>query len=250
MKASDPIIANHWVSEKLLEISQKNLETTKKDLEKNWIAQIVGVSASFALIFGLGEPLSHKIFDEPGYDRVLYLVLPLVNFYLFMRFGGLLSAFSAARFAAEQTMTAYYRQAKSRKLKLDAMPPPQIYYQTNSYFEYFHNRETNFGAFAYLLFVPIVLALNNSISSYLLLEFFGKNLISFSVALAYFVPIIILYLNYYKSNKDRPFAYMDEKFNFILFSYIVIFGICLILLFVAVWHPITLKLGPTASPMD
>jgi hypothetical protein len=139
-----------WVPEKLVEISIKKLETVKRDLEKNWAYQITSVGLSVGLLLGLGDAISKKLFDSSGYDNALFLILPLVNLYLFMRFGGLFSAFSKARFATEKIVTAFYQNAISEDLSIDRVPDMATFFETNSYFEYYHSREyTDFGVFAY-----------------------------------------------------------------------------------------------------
>ena len=108
----EPASAQLWAPEKLLEISLQKLDSTKKDLEKNWTSQLISVGASLGVILGLGSLISKRMFEAPGYENILYLILPLINFYLFMRFGGLLSAFSSARFAAEKMVKSYYQKAE------------------------------------------------------------------------------------------------------------------------------------------
>jgi len=95
--------------EKLLELVIKKCDDAKKDLEKNWTYQIISVGVSLGLIFGLGQAISKHYLDEAGHERVLYLVLPLINLYLFMRFGFLASVFSHARLAQEWLSATYLR---------------------------------------------------------------------------------------------------------------------------------------------
>ena len=72
--------------------------------------------------------------------------------------------------------------------------------------------------------MPIILALNNVTSIYMLFKFFDQKLWAYVVMTVYVLPTTLLYVNYYAANKKRPFAYTNEKFNFILFAYAVIFA--------------------------
>ena len=243
----EPASAQLWAPEKLLEISLQRLESTKKDLEKNWTSQLISVGASLGVILGLGSLISKRMFETPGYENVLYLILPLINFYLFMRFGGLLSAFSSARFAAQKMVMSYYEKARREKSGLDQIPEPSVFYETNSYFEYYHDRTENWGTFAYLLLVPVILALNNVTSIYMLFKFFGQGLLRYVVIAVYVLPIILLYIYYYLANQKRPFAYMSEKFNFILFAYVIIFTLGLLLLSWALLHDVSFTLRPSTT---
>jgi len=244
---AEPASAQLWAPEKLLEISLQKLDSTKKDLEKNWTSQLASVGASLGVILGLGSLISKRMFEAPGYENILYLILPLINFYLFMRFGGLLSAFSSARFAAEKMVKSYYQKAELEKLDLHQIPEPSIFFETNSYFEYYHNLATNWGTFAYLLLVPIILALNNVTSIYMLFKFFDQKVWAYVVITVYVLPIALLYINYYAANKKRPFAYTNEKFNFILFAYAVIFGLGVLLLSWALFHGVSFSLKPSVT---
>jgi hypothetical protein len=209
MQDHQPSLTELWQPDKLLEISLQNLDRTKKDLEKNWASQMISVGTSIGVILGLGSPISY-----PAYGNVLCLILPLVNLYLFMRFGGLLSAFSSARFAAEKMVRTYYQKAGLTNYAL--IPGESEFFRTNSYFEYYHDRITNRGTFAYLLLVPIVLTLSNVTSMYMLMVFFkntGNTIVGYAIVVLYVAPIIILYWNYYLANKEKPIAYSD-KMNF------------------------------------
>ena len=165
--------------DKLLDLVLAKTESTKKDLEKNWSYQITSVGISLGVVLGLGDPLAEKYFEVPGYVRVLYLALPLVNLYLFMRFGSLASAFSEARFAAERLAKKYFKDNRLDTPELSRRIEPSVIYATNSYFEYFHHSDASLAKFAYSLFLPFLFALSHSVSLYLLLMFFGFNLLAY-----------------------------------------------------------------------
>lgn len=215
--------AKFWAPEKLVELSILNLESAKKDLEKNWMSQLFALGASLAAILGLGALISQRVFGEPGYENILYLLLPMANFYLFLRFGNLLSTFSEARFAAEQLVTNYYENARSLGFPVDTAPDKSAFYKTNSYFEYYHTRDADQLMFMYLLLVPIILTLNNVTSLFMLLTFFGRNIWGYSVAALSLAGMIALYIGYYLYNRDKSFAFVNRNFNFIKFAYTLIF---------------------------
>ena len=83
MQDHQPSLTEVWQPDKLLDISLQNLDKTKKDLEKNWVSQLISVGASIGVILGLGSPISYKLFEIASYGNVLYLMLPLVNLIFF-----------------------------------------------------------------------------------------------------------------------------------------------------------------------
>ena len=243
---------SHWAPEKLMELSVTNLEAAKKDLEKNWMSQLFALGASLAVILGLGKLISERVFGAVGYESILYLLLPMANLYLFLRFGNLLSTFSEARFAAQTFFTNFYANAQSRGLPVDAAPEPSAFYKTNSYFEYYHYSDANWGMFVYMLLVPVVLTLNNVTSLYMLYIFMGRSIWGYFLDLLLIGCISALYYAYYASNKDRQFAYMTSKFNFILFAYLVISvaGLVLLVSTVKLGVPFSLKAGAGSVSAD
>jgi hypothetical protein len=76
------------------------------------------------------------------------IIMPIVALYLFMRFGILLYFFFNAREELEQVC---------KKSNI-----PSALYETNSYFEHYHNTKFGFVLGLYSLFVPVILALNHS----------------------------------------------------------------------------------------
>jgi hypothetical protein len=237
-----PEAGDDTVPDKLLDQVLKKLDATKEDLEKNWLSQIVAVSASLGMMLGLGEPISRKIFDTPGYENVLYLVFPMVNLYLVMRFGGLASAFSETRFAAEALATKYFFQQRIDEMSFANVVRPSVMFQTNSYFEYFHHRGYNIGVFLYSLFVPIVLSINHATSLYLLLRFFGLKPLGYGVAIVYCLPIVGLYVAYYRANRQNPLVYSTRRLNYLMFSNVLILMFSALLLYWALQFPGALHL--------
>ena len=140
--------------EKLLDLVIKKCDDSKKDLEKNWTYQIIAVGVSVGLIFGLGQAISKHYLDEVGHERVLYLVLPLINLYLFMRFGFLASIFSDARLALEQLATTYFKLVELKEIDPALTLGSSVLSTTNSYFEFYHRGRPNLGVFLYSLFCP------------------------------------------------------------------------------------------------
>jgi hypothetical protein len=100
---------NIAVSDRLLGLLYQKCEGAKTDLEHNWIYQIASVGISLGLMFGLAEPISKHFLETVGHERILYLILPAANLYLFMRFGFLSSVFNDCRVALEVLSEKYFR---------------------------------------------------------------------------------------------------------------------------------------------
>ena len=217
----------------LLAIILQKAEASKKDLEQNWLYQTMSVGLSLGLVVGLGDVVSKKLFDAPGHETILYLLLPMVNLYLFMRFGALATAFSRARFAAQNLTSTYFEQRPVKALhpglpngsRLTGNLQLKVWYETNSYFEYFHQpisgKIGTIGVFIYSLFVPGLFTLNHCISIYLLLAIFGHYSIGYTVIAIYSLPIIGLYIAYYATNRGT-----NRRPNFILLSYVITAILC------------------------
>src|ERR1041385_7565545 len=93
------------VPETLLKTVLYNLDNAKKELDRHWRFLIFATAVTFAAMLGirgLGAWIAEKIFSEPENQRLLLLLLPFVNLYLFMRFGFLLAYFTGVRLAAEE----------------------------------------------------------------------------------------------------------------------------------------------------
>jgi hypothetical protein len=189
-------VSDFVMPEKILDYVLKKCDSTKKDLEKNWLYQITCVAASLAMIMGLGKLVSKKIFEEPGYENVLYLVLPLVSLYLFMQFGSLLSAFAKARVAAEDLVKEYFRERNVERLQPTIRP--SIIFSTTSFFEYFRAGPENIGVFVHSLFAPTLLAVSHTASVYLLFKLFGYSWQGYIIVIVYCCIIVSLYAGYYR----------------------------------------------------
>jgi hypothetical protein len=222
----------------LLALILHKAEATKKDLEKNWLYQTISVGLSLGLIVGLGDVVSRKLFDAPGHETALCWLLPFVNLYLFMRFGALATAFSRARFAAQNLTSRYFEQNPMQGL-YSSLPEdirsngslyPGVWYETNSYFEYFHQttsgKVSTIGVFIYSLFVPVLFAVNHCISMYLLLAIFGHTTRGYFIIAIYSLPVVGLYIAYYMTNRGK-----NRRPNFILLSYAVTALLCIVFLF-------------------
>jgi hypothetical protein len=220
------------------------------------MSQIISVGASLGMVLGLGEPISKKFFDAPGYENMLFLVLPLINLYLFMRFGNLASAFSEARFSAEALATRYFSQCHIDKMSFEKEMTfvkeirPSIMFHTNSYFEYFHHRGSGLFVilvFLYSLFVPALFSVSHAVSLYLLLKFVGTTPGGYIIAVLYCLPIIGLYIAYYRANRSNAFVYSVGSFSYLILSITFIFIVTSLLLYSFFQFAGTLHLGGTRS---
>ncbi len=210
--------------EKLLDLVIKKCDDSKKDLEKNWTYQIIAVGVSVGLIFGLGQAISKHYLDEVGHERVLYLVLPLINLYLFMRFGFLASIFSDARLALEQLATTYFKLVELKEIDPALTLGSSVLSTTNSYFEFYHRGRPNLGVFLYSLFVPTVFAASHASSLFLLELLVGSashrapSRGILIVWILYLIPVLSLYVAYYMGNRDLTFTIAGKRYSFVRYS--------------------------------
>jgi hypothetical protein len=186
-------------SEELLTLLWNKCESTKTDLEKNWTYQMVMSVVSLGLVFGLGTLISKYLFQEEGRENVIYIVAPMISLYLFMRFGGLLTAFSNVRMDFEQLSEEYVKLT-------GCIVQPSTLSNTNSYFEYYHRDNTNLAILMYCLFVPIVLATNTSTSLYLIWKQIGDPPFAALICFIYLIPTATLYYMFYINNKHNKFG--------------------------------------------
>ena len=213
------------VPETLLKTVLSNLETAKKDLDKHWRYLLFGTAISLAIItWGLGAQISEKV-GVPGQEKLLFLLVPLVNLYLFMRFGFLLAYFSGVRFAAEDLAERYFVEEEITSKSLS----PHLLFGTNSYFEYIHERQWNWGILLYSLAIPFVSALNHAASLLLLWRYFDGNYFKYVGILLYGFAVAALCATYYKVNKERRFNVMGERtiaiYMFLNFALTLLFAL-------------------------
>jgi hypothetical protein len=200
------------IAEKYLDRMLGRLDSAKTDLEKNWLSQITSIAISVALVAGLGSAIANKLFDDPKTDNVLYVALPLVNTYLFVRFGLIAGVFSKARFHTERLTKELLHQHELPK-SFDAT---QIY-RTNSYFEWAHDSFA-WPSVSFLMTIPLVFGLNHSITLYLLYKVLGWSAwYCLSVAL-YLAVVATCYVSYYLSNRYNTVVLVGERKN----SFIVV----------------------------
>jgi hypothetical protein len=234
---------NIAVSDRLLGLLYQKCEGAKTDLEHNWIYQIASVGISLGLMFGLAEPISKHFLETVGHERILYLILPAVNLYLFMRFGFLSSVFNDCRVALEVLSEKYFRDEG-----LSTLPRVRAssLYGSNSYFEYYHRLRINFGIFLYTLFVPLVFALSHATSAYLLCATFQNTYLDIIVISIYLVPIFSLYTHYCIGNRDIKFEMFQFRVDVPIASSVlaVLLWIGFFAGFVMFQNPAALSQGP------
>jgi hypothetical protein len=194
------------VSEMLLKTVLSNLDGAKKDLDKHWMYVIAGTVISLAIAGGLGGMVWAKLVGEKGPDKLLYVLMPLANLYLFMRFGFLLAYFTGVRLAAEELADQYFSEEKIKGETLS----PHLLFGTNSYFEYIHERKRKVGLLLYSVSILFVLALNNAASLTSLWLFFG-GVSRYAVVLFYFSLLGVCCYHYYDVNKGRRIDVMGAR---------------------------------------
>jgi hypothetical protein len=229
--------ANGKVSDKLVALLLRQNEQAKKDLEKNWALQITSLGVSLGLIYGFGDILSKKFFEETGHERIMYFVLVFVNFYFFMRFGLLATYFSKTRAALEESVKRYcLQEGFDGKIS-------RVLTGTNSFFEFYSNRNAPIVVIAYYIFVPVVIGLNQVISIYLI-HLLIVNRLSYSVlVIVYLICLLPLYWNYFLSNKDMYFMIFGSKIRYVM----ILLLIPAILLLVAIFRFVILGIFDVGS---
>lgn len=205
-----PSVSTIAACEKYLDRILAKTEVAKQDLEKNWMAQITVIALSIALVAGLGGVVARKLFDDPDRYTILYLIFPIVNTFLFVRFGLIGSTFSKARYNAELATNELY---KLQKLP-DSLDLSQIY-STNSYFEWAH-KKASFATLLFLMTIPVVFSLNHALTIYLLYKFsMGSTLFGIIVGI-YVVICGMCYWAYYKGNKGNTPVFIGKENLFII----------------------------------
>jgi hypothetical protein len=195
------------IAEKYLDRMLAKMESAKADLDRNWLGQISSIAISLALIAGLGSAVANKLLSDPRSDDILYIVLPLVNSYFFVRFGLIAGVCSKSRYNTEQLAN----ELIDRHDLPTSFDAKQVY-QTNSYFEWAHHdfsRET----ISFLLTIPIVFALNHSITLYLIFKVLGWSCWFWISAGAYLAVAGAAYVAYYRSNKKNTGVLLGRRKN-------------------------------------
>jgi hypothetical protein len=206
------------LSEKSIELISKKCDSAKEDLDKNWIYQIITLGVGLGLIYGLGGAISTKFLEEPGHEKLLYLIAPLINIYLFMRFGLLATHFSQTRFAMEDVVKGFCANEGIDIDNIDVKENGKLkeilssLYITNSNFEHYHIRKLPSGVIVYLFFVPIVLGSGQGVSMYLLHLFSIPNFtLQVTLMAAYIAILAALYLAYFKANRKLYFIAKSKE---------------------------------------
>ncbi len=180
--------------EKYLDRMLAKCESAKADLERNWMLQITSIAASIALLAGLGNELALQFFGTSRTD-LLFIALPLVNTYLFVRFGSLANLFSKARYNVELLT--------NEVLPPEALPAGvnrRIFFETNSQFEYVHH-PFSVTKFLFSLTIPCIFALNHTTTILSLREATGGGW-WFALVVAVYAAIAgTCYATYYIANR-------------------------------------------------
>ena len=194
----------------LLKLSGEKLNRVEKDLDKNWVAQIVLVVLSLTLIFHVGNiatAVSELAFRSRDFANALDLLIPFVLFYLFMRFGYLLTIFIHTHRMHRKLLQEYIGDDFSKVSKVDL----KELLQTSSFFEPYGNVELfrgNHSVFmvaVYYAFAPILLAMAHASSLYLLLRApLLKGGLGWLLAAVLLGGLVILYLSFHAMNKEHP----------------------------------------------
>jgi hypothetical protein len=191
-------------SDELIELVWNICEVSKKDLEKNWIYQMILAGISLSLVFGLGRLLSKYFFQEEGRENIFYIIIPMLSLYLFLRFGALLSNFSAVRTEFENLSKTYL---KNNRINID----PSTIFNTNSYFEFYHREGLDVSIIIYCLFAPIILSASHASSIYMIWKQVNSNGLAFvglgfSICSVYSIIIVMLYYIFWRNNKKNKFV--------------------------------------------
>jgi len=199
------VSATHEVAEprasngELITLLWSKCEAAKNDLENNWTYQMIVSVVNLGILLGFGDLASKHVFKEEGRENVLFIAMPMIALYLFMRFGGLLTAFSEVRMEPER-LCELYSGGEPERLAASTI------FHTNSYFEYYHRPEINFGVTVYCMFVPIILATNMSTSIYMIWHQIGHPSVAFFVCFLYLIPVGTLYYMFHQRNRHNKFV--------------------------------------------
>ena len=198
--------------ERYLDRLLAKVESSKEDLDKNWMAQISSVALSLAVIVGLGGTIAQELFHDKDKFAVLYIILPIVNTFLFARFGLLAGTFSKSRFASQklaEDITA-----------LKPLPVPLAIdevYKTNSYFEWVH-RKYSLPSLFFLLTIPVLFSINHGVTIYLLYKSIPSAIFFNVVIVLYILLCATAYYQYYVVNSENTTIFSGNQISFLVLT--------------------------------
>ena len=191
----------------LLKLSGEKLSRVEKDLDKNWVAQIVLVVLSLTLIFHVGNiatAVSELAFRSRDFANALDLLIPFVLFYLFMRFGYLLTIFIHTH-KMHRTLLLEYIGDNFSDVDLKELLQTSSFFEPYGNVELFRGNHSTFMVAVYYAFAPILLAMAHASSLYLLLRApLLKGGLGWLLAAVLLGGLVILYLSFHAMNKEHP----------------------------------------------
>ncbi|MFL6856505.1 MAG: hypothetical protein ACJ8EB_01205, partial [Allosphingosinicella sp.] len=221
------------------------LEASQADLEKNWMGQVTSIAISLALVAGLGTAIARKLLGDEHLSNILYVILPVVNTYFFVRFGLIAGVFSKVRYGAEHLARQLCsHQDLPSKLRVEQT------YQTNSYFEWVH-QPFDWSTSLLLFTIPFVFALNHALTLYLIYKVLGHSTILVVAVIVYLLIVCVCYWAYYDSNKGNTVVLAGKGKNWFIISVIGIAVVATAVLIVALARldrdSRTIDLSPSAQ---
>ena len=176
-------------SKEIVTLAWNKAENSKRELQRNWTYQMIVVAVSIGLVLDAGENLSVYFFGKSGQERIFYMVLPSLSFYLFIRLGALLTQFIEEREASNNLI----------KDNIGFHHLSRIF-TTTSFFEIYYSRQvysrgvfnTGIALYTFLIFA-IVLSTGHICSIYFLIKLSTEFEWQLFYSLIYILPIVGLY---------------------------------------------------------
>lgn len=194
----------YW--EQLIQLSKSKVDKVDRDLGRNWTFQVVLVAISIAVILDIGDipkAISNYFLRTEGFENTLFITLPLVLLYLFMRFGHLLSTFFKSRKMYDYLVDKY-TEGDLQKGNLKEL------YGTTNLFELWYSpkkfSQTKILVVLFYFFTMLVLSGSHASSIVLLIKALGYTVwLLLAAIILYAFCLFAFYWGFFKSNKDDKY---------------------------------------------
>ncbi len=197
MKTTSTIHGDHTQSvEFLLDLNSAKIRELEKALEQNWLIHVILSGVGVAMIFNIGHlrDVLAKYFAQAEYNAqaVAAILLP-VFLYQFMRLGQLVTAFNEARQLRDDLLRDYLGGA------LHHLNMEPLHKSTSFLAESFVTK----GNWPYLLVTTAIVTIAQASALFLVVQAYGVNRFSVAILVASAAIMSILYVLFWKFQRDR-----------------------------------------------
>jgi len=217
MKTTSTAYEDHKQSvEFLLGLNSANIRELEQALEQNWLIHVILSGVGVAMIFNIGHlrDVLARYFAQAQYNAqaVAAILLP-VFLYQFMRLGQLVTAFNEARQLRDHLLQDYLGGAFHN---LNIEP---FHKSTSFLAESFVKK----GNWPYLLVTTATVTSAQASALFLVVQAYGVNRFSVAILVVSAVVMSILYVLFWKFQRDRSRATLVVSLG--LASFVLVFGL-------------------------